>query len=243
MSNFVYDEVYSQDLSIINATLETGLREDTFLPSREIEEITIRGRDKPYFLDIIKAPLTLKLGFAFTQPWNEDLIRTIAKLFYVNYYKELYFSEDEDRVFFCMYTGDLPILHNYLKRGFVALEMRCADCYSYSQPKKRVHNCNTANSTIEFINQGDVAIKPQLIIKKIGDGDLSIQNFELKNLVDNEEIYVDNENEVIETNIQDTYRYDDHNGTFISMEPGCNVLTISGECELEWKWRFKKLQS
>lgn len=98
-------------------------------------------------------------------------------------------------------------------------------------------------------NNGDLTCKPELWIKKInGDGDIKLinestnQTLELQGLFDGEEVYLDCENEDIITDRPLTYRYDSHNGVFIELGVGENLLSGEGEFELDIRYEFKTLQ-
>lgn len=249
---FVYNNKYSQDLAISNVSVQPGLYEESFLPSSEIREIQVRGRTKRFFQEIVRNPLVLNLSFAFNETWNEPLIREVAKLFLVDYYKPLWFSNNDDRIFYCLYEGDFPLLHNGLRQGYVSLAMRCDDAYAYSKVRQKTHNIISSPQIVEFLNVGDIAIKPELIIKMITieeTEDITIANnttgesFTLTGIVNNEEVYINFENEVIQSSLE-VYRYDNFSGDYLEMDIGKNMLevTTNGEVELRWRWRFRMLQ-
>lgn len=47
--NFYYDGIYSVDMGVLNCKIDGGMFEEAFLPSREIREVSVNGRNKPYF--------------------------------------------------------------------------------------------------------------------------------------------------------------------------------------------------
>lgn len=98
-------------------------------------------------------------------------------------------------------------------------------------------------------NAGDLTIKPEIEITKIGDGDVTItnvtngnQSFSFNNLSDNETVYVNCETEVILTDLSDTYRYSAFAGNFIELLCGENTLTVTGNATVIFRYQGKLLQ-
>ncbi len=245
--SFVYNGVESDDLEIANVNIDTGMNEEIFLADNLINEIYIKGRTKPYFMNKSYTPLTFNLSFAFLQPWNEDLIQEIARTFHVDYYKPMWFDDDDDIIYYCMTTESSQVIHNGLQEGYLNLQFKCNDICAYSNYKEKTYS--NLEGELKFNNQGDLIIQPEFILIKAGDGDITITNntnnqiFTITDLLDNEEIYINNENETIESNTQ-LYRYNNHNNVFMSMNPGINKFEITGNLSnFKIRWRFKTLQN
>lgn len=98
-------------------------------------------------------------------------------------------------------------------------------------------------------NTGDVVCKPELWIKKInGSGTVKLINETSKEILiltdlnNNETVFIDCENEDIESDLPLTYRYDNHNNVFLKLGIGENVLSGEGDFELTLRYEFKTLQ-
>ena len=245
---FSYAGKKSIDLGIINVSFSSGLYEESFLPERSIIETKIRGNKKPYFQELDYAPLSIKLRFSFLDTWDDNKIREIARwLGNQEYYQPLYFDTNIDRIFYCMYVGEATLFHNGLKEGYVELEMRCDSPYSYSPVY--ASEVYSSPAQIIFENKGDVSIYPEISIIKNGDGDLSIINqtnegkeFKFTSLVNGENLYVNCENEYIKTDLSTTYRYSNFNDNYLELVTGENILNITGDCDLQFVYRYKLLQ-
>jgi hypothetical protein len=244
--NFVYNNRESEDLGIVNVNIDTGMLEEPFLDNRSINETFIQGRTKPYFMGIKSEPLILRLSFAFLSTWDDELIREIIQIFHVDYYKPLWFEDAEDQIFYCMTTAEPALIHNSLKQGYINLQFRCNDIYTYSRLKRIQYT--DFSSDVRFSNRGDVPILPEMVCIKEGNESIDIvitnntnnSTLILTNIIDGEEIYIDHNNGTIISNTN-LYRYNDHNNIFLRMERGSNILSVEGVNLLKFEWQYKTL--
>ena len=182
--SFSFNGKNSADFGIINVNTDSGMLEENFISERELNEITTRFSEKPYFQYIKKQPISFDLNFAFESVWDSTLIRQIVNWLNVDYYKEFYFIDDnlEKRIYYAIPIDDIKIIHNALKQGYLSLNFRCNSPYCYSDfITTAIYDLslNTSIGTdIEITNSGDVNIKPQIWIEKISDdnGDIIITN-------------------------------------------------------------------
>lgn len=130
--DFVYDGIRSTDMGVFNVTLDSGLFSESFVAEREIQEISVRGNDKPYFQGVKRSPLSFKLEFAFSGSYDEQKIREVARWLDQDYYKPFYTTDNTERIFYCMLNSSSDLLHNGLKQGYITLEMRCDSPFSFS---------------------------------------------------------------------------------------------------------------
>jgi len=248
--SFVYGGVDSNDLSIMNVSVDTGMADEQFLANKMINEISIPGRTKPYFMGMEYEPLMFQLSFAFKDTWDDELIREVARVLHVDYYKPLYFNDDDDIIYYCMPTEDIRIIHNSLQQGYVNLTMRCNDIYAYS--KVKTLEVNEGFDNIVFRNHGDADVYPSILFMKdtiLGDP-VIIENQTTEKLCQfehigiTEQIVIDNEHEHIHTiGAPNLHRYTNHNGVFLKMIPGRNNLVVSGVQHISFYWRLKLLQN
>ena len=250
--DFVYDGLSSRHMGVVQCHLNSGLFEETFLPTRTINEERIRGNDKSYLYGITYEPLVFIISLYFDGELDSEKLREIASWFNVDYYKPLYFLDYPDRIFYCMPDNDSQHIHNGLKQGYFTLTMRCDSPFSYTPYKTTqvyTFENNTQGSILEFDNRGDIHCSPLLYLEKIGDGDISIVNlssngreFKLTGLVNGEKLVIDNELQTIETDIPLTYRYDNFNSNYLKMPKEINRLLVTGDCKIQFKMQFKTLQ-
>jgi phage-related protein len=145
--HFSYAGIKSSDMGLINVKIDGGMFEEAFLPSRKIEEIQIRGRDKRYFQEVTLEPLSFDLTFAFEYGYDERRIREVARWLFQPYYQPFYTIDNPDRIFYCMVEGDSSLIHNGAKEGYITLTMRCDSPFSYT-PRYTKENMIFSNTKI-----------------------------------------------------------------------------------------------
>lgn len=104
-----------------------------------------------------------------------------------------------------------------------------------------------AEGVYQVDNIGDMPCKPEIWIKKTGSrGNVTLKNLTnnkrmiLTDINANETIYLDGENELVLTDwTTQPHRYDSHNGEFLTLDVGKNILTGEGDFEFEIKMQFK----
>lgn len=252
-TEFSYAGVLSSTYDIINVNVSDGMQSESLVTERKIRETTIRGKDKPYFHEVITSPRTLNLSFAFTTEWYDDdtkidiLDDVIDWLCGHDYYQPLYFVDEPGRIYYALVVETPEIIHNCANDGYINLTFRCDSPYAYGAlTTGALIDCSVEPTSINFVNSGTVNLKPEMEIIKAGAGDITITNvtddnsqFILTGLAHGEIIYVDNENETIETDIPLTYRYSNHNDVFLRLLPATSSLIVSGTCSLQFRYQFK----
>jgi phage-related protein len=244
---FEFNGIRSTDFNIRNVSISGGLYQESFLSNRTINEVVIRGKDKPYLFDVTKDPLSFQLSFFFEGGWDDDMLSEVVKWLDVDCYKPLFFDTNIDKVYYCMPVSSTDLMHNGLREGYVTLTMRCDSPYAYSRYMVTDwYNCTTSSITFELMNMGHKDILPFFDIVKVYDGDITITNMSRANSVmaitslhDKEELTINGENEIIQTSLPNTYRYDNFNDFYLPLYVGNNIIQVTGLCKLKLEYRFK----
>lgn len=241
-SFFTYDGISSEDMGVRLVTTSSGLYKESFLPSRKLNEVSIKGNRKIYLQGVESEPLSFSLQI-FIEEWQDrDNLRQIKRWFYADNFKPFYFNENPNRVCYAVVEGESSLIHNGAKDGYFEITLKCNSPYFYSNPMLHQITSTEAPSIIRIDNEGDVKSYPYLIIKKTdGDGNISIQNkstdshFILQDIQDEEVVYIDCENEEIVSSLEyvNIYRYDNHNDEWLSFTIGENELELTGDFELK----------
>lgn len=98
-------------------------------------------------------------------------------------------------------------------------------------------------------NLGDVELCPELWFSLEEKGDFSLINhanndeeFKFILIERDEEVYVNNEHEIIETELEGVYRYDYFNDNYLELPVGLNYFTVDGKVKIRLRYEFKTLQ-
>lgn len=170
----------SLDFNIVNVSVDNAELKESFLANKKIKEQNTIEADKLYFQGVERNPLQLKLQFYFTEKWNEDLIRETARWLHQDYYQPLYFSENPEKIYYAMPVDDVEMTHYGLSQGYLDITMRCNTYHAYSREYLSetydLSENNENGTEIILSNCGDIDIKPDVWIKKIGNGSLEIIN-------------------------------------------------------------------
>jgi phage-related protein len=226
----------------------SGMFEETFHASRNINETKVKGNDTPLFGGIDEDPLQFELTIAFTKTYTDTDIDNVIVWLFQDVYKPLYFEDKPSKIYYCVPVGDANIVHNGLKQGYVTVTMRCKSSRVYSPEQVTpLYDLSTNSGTynVTIVNSGHVDIYPEISITKIGAGSITFTKngeiFQILNLTNGEQLYVDCGREIIETDAIGIYRYDDVVGDYYDMtlNRGSNTIGIQGTCKVQFKYTFK----
>lgn len=247
--DFVYNNISSVDMGVIQVNLDSDLFRETFIAPKRINEISIRGREKPYFLGVERETISFPLTLVFKDGFNEDKIRAVANWLDQDFYKPFYFLDNPNKILYAMVTENSEFIHNGISDGYITLNFKCNSPYAYSPLINQLYDFtnNTSNGTsIKIINNGDLECKPIIVIESLtNNNNITIVNntnniiFSFTNLNQGEIVVVDNEAETIESSLSYVWRYDNFNGNFLKLALGINTLTVYGVCKLTFKYQFK----
>lgn len=242
---FNFGGISSRDFKILSIVLDKGMYEETLVSSREIKETEIKG-SKPMLNSIDNSPLEFEMTLAFEDKFTKEDIDKVIRWLFVDYYRPLYFEGREDRVFMCFPVDEAQIVHNGLNEGYLTLKMRCDSSNVYSPLITTPLETVSTSSTITLENDGHFEVYPEISFKKNGVGTITIENlddggsiFEVRDLTDQEDIYINCEKEIIQTDIIGVYRYDNIIGDFPRLVHGSNRLKITGDCTIQFRYKNK----
>lgn len=248
---FNYDGIWSSDFNLMHVVLNNDMFEEQFVASREIIETKVRGNSKPMLQGIDTSPLEFEMVVAFEKAYTDENIDAIVRWLFKDYYRPIYFQGKEDKVYMAMPVDDASIVHNGLNEGYFTITMRCDSSNVYSPTVLTDMETVTGTNTISLQMDGHFDIYPEISIKKIGAGTVTIESldddgsiFEVRDLTDQEDIYINSEKEIIETDIIGVYRYNKIIGEFPRLVYGNNGLNrfkITGDCEIQFRYKNKYL--
>lgn len=246
---FNYNGVSSKTFGLIHVELGSGMFEETLVADRTINETQVPHNDERIFNGLEYEPLSFQMNLAFERGFDDNLIDRVIKWLFQDYYKPLYFEGTEEKIYFCMPEGSSVIAHNGLQQGYFTITMRCKSSKLTSPLKTTAEYTvpTTGSTTIPINNTGHEIVYPEISIVKIGVGEVMIRKVDtnevvrIKNLQNNENIYIDTFREIIETNAVNTYRYSDTTGDLreLKMILGNNEYVVTGNCKIKIRYRLK----
>lgn len=238
---FNYNGVSSKDFGLKAVDLSSGLYEETFVASRNIEETKPSGRATSIFHGITEEDRSFELILAFDNGFTEDKLESIMNWIFTDYYKPLYFDNNSDRVVFAMMTGDSNIVHNGMQEGYFTVNVKTNSPYIYSNLKSESFN---QTAPLKITNNGHEDTYPYFKIEKIGDGDLKINvggyNVLIANLKNGENIEIDTLREIIKTDLVGQYRYDNVRvGELgdLMLKKGEQTYSVEGDANISLEYR------
>lgn len=247
---FNYDGKSCRDFGLIHVNLDNGMFDEAFVAERTINETDVRGGD-PLFHGIKESPLEFEMTIAFENEFTDSDIDDVILWLFQDGYKPLFFEDKPNKIYYATPVGDSRIAHTGLKRGYFTITMRCKSSKILSPlittPLYDL-STNTEKYRINIENSGHLEVYPEISIEKVGAGNIIITHVtnngkivEIRDLTDEEDIYINCEKEIIETDIIGVYRYDKVVGelTDLVLLRGNNEFDIEGTCKITFRYRFK----
>lgn len=238
---FNYDGVDSREFGITAVNMGSGLYEDTFVATRNIEETSPKNRYRNIFHGISEEDRSFDLILSFDEGYSDELLERVNHWIFKRYYRPMYFDGNRDRVVFAMPTGTSSIFHNGMKQGYFTVSMKTNSPYVFSDIKRMSFS---EGEQVFINNSGHEISYPHFKIKKVGDGDLKIKvenyNVLMVDLINGETIEIDTMREKVITDIPGVYRYDNLRiGEFsdLALEVGGSNFISEGGAEIECEYR------
>lgn len=244
---FNFDGVSSRNYNLLHIVTDSGMYDEAMVASRELVETKVKGNNKPMLHSIDDAPLSFAMMIAFEVAYTDANIDSIIKWLFVDYYKPLYFEGKESKIYMCMPVDSAQIIHNGLNQGYFTINMRCDSSNVYSPlVNTSIETVTSTPKTITVTSDSHFDVYPEISIVKNGIGTIIIESlddggniFEVRDLTNLEDIYLNCEKEIIETDILGTYRYDKIIGEFPRLIFGANRFKITGACTIQFRYKNK----
>lgn len=238
-TGFYYDNEYSGNKGVIKIRRGGGLVSESLMGSVTNDIIKVKNSYKSYIQQSELEPLTFSMALYFDENLDETTIRGVKRWLAKGDFKELIFEDDPNKVYYAKAEGSFTLTHNAVSSGFLEFEFITNSAYAFSRKIEVEDTINSLTNyqAIYLHNEGDITTLPKIkiVIDPVDAKDVDIFNattgerFLLQNNLINETIIIWNEYEELETSSNLRYRYDDHNGQFISLIEGANELRFKGK--------------
>jgi phage-related protein len=174
-TDFYYDGIRSTDMGIVSCQVGNGLFSEPFLAEKQIKEITTKGREKPYFQGVKRAPLVFPLTLYFDEGFDEQKLRAVARWIDQDYYKPFYTTGNTERIWYCMLYNSSDLIHNGLEQGYITLTMRCNSSYTFSSFKiTPIYDWSLSTTTFVETGKADFDLGTLDNLVSNADGTLTI---------------------------------------------------------------------
>lgn len=246
---FNFGGTWSSEFGLMHVVLDSGMYEETFGASRDLNETKVRGNPKPMLHSVEESPLEFDMVLAFEGQYTDQSIDKVVRWLFKDYYRPLYFEGGEGKVYNCILVDDSTIVHNGLKEGYVRIRMRCDSPNTYSPYIITGKLTVTGSATLTVNNDGHFDVYPEISIKKLGAGSITIESlddfgsiFEVRDLTNQEDLYINCEKEIITTDIIGVYRFDNVIGDYpriVCSDDSVqeNRFKITGDCEIQFRFK------
>jgi phage-related protein len=246
--NFTYNNIKSTDMGISHVNVDGGLFNEGLGANRNVIEQQNSLSDRRYFKRISLEPIQLDMVMMFNQAMTDTQLDNIFSWLMQDYFKELYFDINTDRIYYCMPINQPSVTHNGNGEGYLTITMRCFDGYIYSSEINSSFDLSTntaTGTTVTLNNSGHVDIYPLMtIVAK--EANITIYNnttresTQLTGLSVGETITLDNENEEISTSVAGVYRFSNLNDVYVRILSPSTSYKITGKCVVTFKYRYKR---
>jgi len=244
----MFNNINSQDMGVLNCSISSGLYEEPFIGTKNIIQETIRGRSQPYFMGVETESKEFDLTLALPENFTTEQLREIARWLETGFFVPLVFSDDPEKIYYCMLQSDSQI-HHTGNNGYLTVSMLCNSQYSYSPVYSSSQYDLSSNPTtgqeIILTNNGDVDCHLLTTIQVINGGSFSIVNksdggksFSMTSIGDLETITINTENESVQSDLPFIYRIDNitSGSKFFTVPRGVNHLQIFGNVKMQIKY-------
>lgn len=248
-TSFTYNGNDSTGMGVTHVSVNSGLYQDNLGGNRNLIEQQNSLSDRRYFKRVSLEPIQLDMNIMFnSSTLTESQYDTIFSWLMQDYYKELYFDTNVDRIYYCMPISQPVINHNGGGEGYITISFRCFDGHIYSRDNTYsfdLSNNIVGGSTITLTNSGHVDVYPKMTILA-KESNITILNLttnestQLTGLNIGETITLDNENEEISTDVAGVYRYSNLNDTYVRILSPSNQFKVTGKCLLTFEYRYKR---
>ena len=239
----------SHEYGLYNINLDSGMMQDIFTSSKRINEVSVRGNDKPYFQGKRKEPLSFSLSFSIYDYGDFGRIDQVAKwLCEQEYYQPLVFTPNIHKIYYVMFVNNSDLFYTSEDGGYINLTARANAPYAYSPFFITKEYQVVGSVDIKINNAGQLPIYPEIYITMPNEysAGISINNLTNGNeglsvdeLNVNEELYINCDKQFITTSVFNTYRYSNMEGDFIKLLPGVNRLKLQGYGQVYFRYQCK----
>lgn len=251
--DFTFDGISARDMRIKSIRVEENIMTFPFVTSTNESSVRLMDSEETHLFklkrDNLSIPLELMIVDENGDPriWTHKDIYNIADWLVKDHHKPLILG-DKPHVIYYAYLADSDGLHHYANGGVLPVTFVTNSPYGWSIPEMLQFDCSSGGTTINLINKSNVTKyhRPVIELLSLTEGQTikitnitnSDDSMELTGLHANETISIDNEKELIYTDVPLAKLGDRFNYKWLKLRRGSNEIKIEGNCELRVRNQF-----
>lgn len=253
---FSFDGITSESMGLYIVRMSSNtFIESPYWGNRSIREEQQYNKLIPYFYGVEREPIEFTLELALLnndlspQEWTSAKRFELARWLLHDTYKEFISSDDLGKIYYAICINDVNT-HLINDQGYMELVFRTNSPFAWT-PTMIVETDLSDNNTtaeIQYYNYSNVVSKyrPQLEIELVDDTrDIILRNdsnggkeFKFTGLQLHEIVSVDNENELILSNIPNSTALSKFNKQWLELVYGENRIVVTGKCKITMRAQF-----
>lgn len=235
-----------QEFGLYLVKIDSGITESHFGITQSIIEDSIENIDTPFFYGVKREPFTFQATFVRQKEWDFKTRLEFNEIVFKRHYQE-FISADYPYILYRVICVDEPNKVFFGEQGgYVSLNFRTDSPYAWSPVSVQNYDLsqNITKTTIQVENRSNVIdfYYPQMEFTLLEGSDISFKNltdggreFTFTGLIPNETVSIDNQWQVIKTDVPNVYRYVNCNRQWLRLRKGVNYIDITGKCYLSFR--------
>lgn len=245
-TGFSYRDIHSDSKFVYKVQLAGGLIQESFLADKNVETVKLRDSNKSSIRSVMREPKVIPMALFFEENLTEENAREVKRWLETDNFHPLRFDSNPSKIYYAQLNGAVNLSHNAISSGYIELEMLTNSPYSFSDYTEISGESKSASAETRIVlnNDGDIPTAPEIeVIMSSSPTNIEIfnettgQKTIIGNNLSNETITIYNEYEEIHTSSSLVHKYDAHNGVFIHLIPGDNVIKLKGVYRYKMKFQ------
>lgn len=253
--HFIFDGIKSADMNQYLIRMDGGGISSPFFGGQDIQEVRMKNKITPYHFGTEKEPIEFTIQISpLDKEWTPQKRNKIGKWLIHEDYKLFQTADDLGKYYYVIATeaSEFELYNN--DKGFITITFRSNSPYAWSPIYVNSYDLstNTTTTIIELDNLSNINknYRPKIEIELVG-GETGVQLrnlsnggqiFKFEGLSANERVSIDNENEVIKSDIPLSNPFLKFNRNFLELVYGTNRIEVTGKCKIWTKMQFPILQ-
>lgn len=217
-----------------------------YIPNKTIQEDFPTSSIRPFFYSSKYQQYSIKLKFStLTNDLTDTKLKEIAGWLFQSTYKEFYNTDNTEKIYYLIATGEVPCFKNVVNEGFFEVTFKSFYPYALTSQATPIYAIS-GSDTIAITNDCNIYTyyRPEMEITVGATSSITLVNTSdsnrtttLTGLTNGEVLYVDNEKQRIISDTQ-TYPLNNFNKIWLRLIQGSNSITVTGSCSITFRTQF-----